>query len=175
MAAGSASGAGILVSEYLDQWLTHVRTRMRVKTWEGYEVLLRRYARPALGEVTALDVQRLYGELMSREDRPLAGGTVLNLHLLLTQSFGQAVRWGMLDKSPTMGAQPPRPRRSEPAVIDAALARRLLEAVAGTPYELPAQIALGTGMRRGEIVGLRWIGSRAGLLSRLRPALGASV
>jgi integrase len=161
MPSGNASAPGILVSSYFDQWLGHVRTRVRRKTWEGYEVLLRRYARTALGEmalgaVTPLDIQRLYGELMSREERPLAGGTVLNLHLVLTQCFGQAVRWGMLDRSPTMGAQPPRPRRSEPAVIDAALARRLLEAVAGTPYELPAQIALGTGMRRGEIVGLRW-------------------
>lgn len=160
MATETPSSAGILVSDYFDQWLAHVWTRVRRKTWEGYEALLSHHARPALGEmslgeVTPLDVQRLYGELMARQ-KPLSGGTVLNLHLVLTQCFGQAVRWGMLDRSPTMGAQPPRPRRSEPAVIDAPLARRLLEAVAGTPYALPAQIALGTGMRRGEIVGLRW-------------------
>jgi integrase len=160
MASGNSSATGILVSAYFDQWLAHIRTRVRVKTWEGYEVLLRRYARPALGElglaeVTPLHVQHLYGELMTRE-RPLSGGTVLNLHLVLTQSFGQAIRWDLLDRSPTAGAQPPRPRRAEPAVIDAALAHRLVAAVAGTPYALAASIALGTGMRRGEILALRW-------------------
>jgi integrase len=167
MAAGSASATGILVSEYFDQWLDHIRTRVRVKTWEGYEVLLRRYARPVLGSldltsVTPLQVQGLYGQLMSGT-RPLSGGTVLNLHLVLTQSFGQAVRWNLLDRSPTAGAQPPRPRRAEAAVIDALLAHRLLDAVAGTPYALPASIALGTGMRRGEILALRWADLEADL------------
>jgi len=44
MASGTSSATGILVTEYFDQWLAHVRTRVRVTTWEGYEVLLRRYA-----------------------------------------------------------------------------------------------------------------------------------
>jgi integrase len=41
-------------------------------------------------------------------------------------------------------------------VVDAALAHRILAAVSGTPMELPAALALGTGMRRGEILALRW-------------------
>ena len=156
----ASAASGLLVSGYFDQWLTHMRTRVRIKTWEGYEAHLRLHATPALGalsldEVTPLHVQRLYGALMVG-DRPLSGGTVLNLHLVLTQAFGQAVRWDMIVRSPTAGAQPPRPRRSEPVVVDASMAHRLLEAVAGTPYALPAAIALGTGMRRGEILALRW-------------------
>jgi integrase len=161
MAAESPSTAAVLlVSEYFDRWLAHIRTRVRIKTWEGYEAHLRLHATPALGglalaEVTPLQVQQLYGELMAGE-RPLSGGTVLNLHLVLTQAFGQAVRWDMIVRSPVAGAQPPRPRRSEPVVVDQALAHRLLEAVADTPYRLAAAIALGTGMRRGEILALRW-------------------
>lgn len=161
MAYESPSAAlDLLVAAYFDQWLAHIRTRVRIKTWEGYEALLRLHATPTLGaiplaEVKPLDVQRLYGALMERE-RPLSGGTVLNLHLVLTQSFGQAVRWDMIVRSPTAGAQPPRPRRSEPAIVDQVLAHRLLDAVAGTPYALAAAIALGTGMRRGEILALRW-------------------
>ena len=75
---------------------------------------------------------------------------------MLTQAFGQAVRWGILDRSPAAGAQPPRPRRPEPAVIDAALASKILDAARGHHLELPIAIALSTGMRRGEILGLRW-------------------
>jgi integrase len=161
MVAESPSAAGnLLVSEYFNQWLAHVKTRVRQKTWEGYEAHLRLHATPTLGvlalaEITPLHVQRLYGALMTGE-RPLSGGTVLNLHLVLTQAFGQAVRWDMILRSPTAGAQPPRPRRSEPVVVDAVLAHRLLEVVAETPYALATAIALGTGMRRGEILALRW-------------------
>jgi integrase len=162
MLAESPSAAeDLLVSDYFDQWLAHVRTRVRIKTWEGYEALLRLHVRPRLGElllgeVTPLHLQRLYGELMAGE-RPLSGGSVLNLHLVLTQAFGQAVRWDLIVRNPTAGAQPPRPRRSEPVVVDQALAHRLLEVVANTPCGLAAAIALGTGMRRGEILALRWI------------------
>jgi integrase len=75
---------------------------------------------------------------------------------VLTQAFGQAVRWGLLDRSPATGAQPPRPRRPEPTVVDADLAQRILSTVRGHQLELPVAIAIATGMRRGEILGLRW-------------------
>jgi integrase len=168
MKAEVRSTAGdIITAEFFDQWLVHMRTRVRAKTWEGYEALLRRYGAPALGslrldEVTPLHVQRIYSDLMSAE-RPLSGGTVKNLHLVLTQAFGQAVRWNLIDRNPTAGAQPPRPKRAEPVVVDAALAHRLLETVAGSALELPVAIALGTGMRRGEILALRWSDLDVGL------------
>src|SRR3990170_3237535 len=80
----------------------------------------------------------------------------MNLHLVLTQALGQAVRWGYIPSNPAAGAQPPRPRRAEAAQIDAALSERILAAARGTRFECPAAIAISTGMRRGEILGLRW-------------------
>lgn len=149
------------VEAYLGQWLSHARTRVRPRTYQGYEGLIRLYAIPAIGQIRLndlhpLDLQSLYASLMDERVPPISGGTVLNLHLVLTQAFGQAVRWGLLDRSPVAGAQPPRPRRPESAVIDAALASRILEAARGHFLELPIAIALATGMRRGEILGLRW-------------------
>jgi integrase len=88
--------------------------------------------------------------------RGLSGGTVLNLHLALTNAFGQAVRWGLLVTNPAAGAQPPRPRRPELPAVDATLARRILRATRGTAHELPAAVAIATGMRRGEILALKW-------------------
>jgi integrase len=81
---------------------------------------------------------------------------VLNLHLVLAQALGQAVRWQLLASNPAAGAQPPRPRRPPRQVVDPELLRRLLEAVAGTWLEVPAAIAAATGMRRGEILALCW-------------------
>jgi integrase len=152
--------------EYLDAWLAHARGRVRQKTWEGYENLIRIHAKPALGnyallELQPLDLQHLYSHLLDRE-HPLSGGSVLNLHLVLTQALSQAVRWGYLSANPAAGAQPPRPRRGELATLDEAATKRLLGAVAGTRLECPVAIAIATGMRRGEILALRWSDVDAG-------------
>ena len=148
------------LGEYLDDWLAHAKGRVRRKTWEGYEGLIRLYARPNLGdqpleELRPLDLQHLYSHLMERVP-PLSGGTVLNLHLVLTQALSQAVRWGYLSSNPAAGAQPPRPRRGELVSLDEAATRRLLSATSGTRLECTVAIAIATGMRRGEILGLRW-------------------
>jgi len=148
------------LGHYLQEWLAHARGRVRATTYTGYECLIRCYAVPALGEVplselSPLHVQRLYSSLLVPERR-LSAGTVLNLHLVLTQALGQAVRWGILEANPVKGAQPPRPVRPEPVVVDQALARRIVAALSGSAVELPGMLAISTGMRRGEILGLRW-------------------
>jgi len=149
----------ISVGDYLASWLDHAHTRVRAKTHQGYESLIRCYALPRIGEVplsklTALGLQRLYGDLQ-REGR-LSGGTVLNLHLVLTQALSQAVRWGLIASNPAGGVQPPRPRRAELTVVDEVIAERLLEVSRGTRFELAVAVAIATGMRRGEILALRW-------------------
>jgi integrase len=156
-----AEPGSIGTGTYLGRWLSHVRGRVRAKTYEGYEGLIRLYALPGIGPVPLSDLhplhlQSLYSFLLDEREPPLSGGTVLNLHLVLTQSLAQAVRWQILASNPASGAQPPRPRRQEFTAIDASLAQRILEAVAGTPVELPAAIAIATGMRRGEIFALHW-------------------
>src|SRR5436309_3115501 len=98
------------VEDYLSEWLSHVRGRVRITTYEGYESLVRRYAVPALGSIdlqalSPLHVQRCYSSLLGQGT--LSGGTVLNLHLVLTQALGQAVRWGLLPVNPAAHAQPP--------------------------------------------------------------------
>ncbi len=148
------------LGHYLKEWLAHARGRVRATTYAGYEYLIRCYALPALGEVplselSPLHVQRLYSSLLVPE-RHLSAGTVLNLHLVLTQALGQAVRWGILERNPVKGAQPPRPVRPEPVVVDPALARRIIAALSGSSVEAPGMLAIGTGMRRGEILALRW-------------------
>jgi integrase len=148
----------ITVADYLEQWLSHSKGRVRGKTYDGYRGLIRLYTLPvlgsvALGDLRPLDLQGLYSGCL---ERGLSGGTVLNLHLVLTQALSQAVRWGMLSANPAAGAQPPRPRRPERCVVDPALAARILAAVRSTHLELPVAVAIATGMRRGEILALRW-------------------
>jgi integrase len=163
LAAGSARNADSDVASYLQRWLAHARARVRAVTYEGYESLLRRHAVPRIGhlglaELSPLDLQNLYGELLIGSDgrAALGAGTVLNLHLVLTQAFGQAVRWQLLAANPVAGAQPPRPRRAGRLLVDPPLLEHLLDSVAATWLEAPVAVAAATGMRRGEILALRW-------------------
>ena len=151
------------MGEFLHLWLAHIRERVRATTYEGYECLLRCHVPEELralrlDALTPLRLQRTYTDLLAcdTDNRPLSAGTVLNLHLVLTQALGQAVRWQLLASSPAAGAQPPRPRRAQPASVSPALLDRLIVTATGTPLELPVAIAAATGMRRGEILGLRW-------------------
>jgi integrase len=137
-------GEEVRVAEYLRQWLAHVAGRVRPKTLGGYRGLIRLYASPGLGnirlsELKPLDVQGLYGELLGRG---LSAGTVVNLHLVLTQALGQAERWGLIPRNPVASAQPPRPRRPEPTIVDAEIADQLLSASAGTRFHVPVAVAM---------------------------------
>jgi integrase len=159
----SGSSGDLSLGEFLELWLGHVRERVRATTFEGYECLLRCHV-PAdlralqLAELTPLRLQRVYADLLAsgEERRPLSAGTVLNLHLVLTQALGQAVRWQLSASNPASGAQPPRPRRSQPVSVNPELLDRLIAVATGTALELPVAIAAATGMRRGEILGVRW-------------------
>jgi integrase len=155
--------ASLTVQDYLERWLNHSRARVRPSTHEGYQALLRCHLIPVLGELPLtrlhpLHLQDLYARLLDPggEHRPLAAGTVRNLHLALSCALNQAVRWQLLPSDPARGAQPPRPRRAQPTIADPALMHTLLEQLRGHPRELPAVFAIATGMRRGEIVALRW-------------------
>ncbi len=145
------------LEDYLAIWLEHAKVRVRLKTWERYEGMIRFHVIPALGEVALselhpIQIQHLYSALMAK----LSTGSVLNVHLVLRNALAQAVRWGYLCANPADGAQPPRPRRKELVVVDPGLAKLVLAKSSGSRYELPIAIALATGMRRGEILGLRW-------------------
>jgi integrase len=151
------------VALYLRHWLGHVRGRVRTSTYEGYRYLIEFHAIPALGEIELdklhpLDLQSLYATLLDSGTgrRALSAGSVRNLHLVLGQALKQAVSWELLNRSPALGAQPPRRRPLDYTIADPTLLQRLLDELVGHPIELPAVLAISTGMRRGELLALRW-------------------
>jgi integrase len=165
MLPAEAPGADLTTGEYLQQWLGHAKGRVRATTYEGYEALVRCHAMAALGSVPLtslhpLEVQRLYAELLEGlapgTSGALSAKTVGNLHRVLRQALGQAVRWRLVEHNAAASAEPPRARRPELAVVDRDLAGRILDAATDTMFEAPVAIAVATGMRRGEILGLRW-------------------
>jgi integrase len=144
---------------YLRQWLAHMKGRVRAVTYDGYEALVRVHAIPGLGSIPLtslhpLQIQDLYAELVS--SGRISAKTVGNLHRVLRQSLSHAQNWRLTEWNPAAAAQPPRAKRTEPRIVDLELAERILAVSIGTRWEAPVAIAIATGMRRGEILALRW-------------------
>jgi integrase len=164
------------LGQHLEQWLEHgVRHTRRPRTWQTYRERARLYVLPSLGRVrlTQLEpahLQRLYGELLARG---LAPQTVHHAHSLIRAALGQAVAWGLIPRNVATLVKAPRVERAEIPVLDAAQARQLRVAAGATRWGPLIAVALATGMRQGELLGLQWgdVDLDAGLI-RVRRQLG---
>ncbi|MEW6045890.1 MAG: tyrosine-type recombinase/integrase [Bacillota bacterium] len=149
----------LTVAEYLDMWLRDCASAsVRPTTLEGYEVMVRRHLMPELGDIllprlTPLHVQGLYRKMT---EQGLSPRTVRLAHAVLRQSLAQAVKWGFLGRNVCDAVELPRQAHKEMRVLTPEEAKRFLEAAKGERLEALWVLALTTGMRKGELLGLRW-------------------
>lgn len=182
-----ADPGALTVGAYLDEWLELQATRIEPSTWRSYRGTVRRYLQPALGD-TPLDglgvaqLDRLYVTLLHRGGRdgaPLSLRTVRYAHTVLHKALADARKVGLVARNVSDDATLPRidPRavadgRDRLQTWTAAELRALLASAAGDRLRWLWWIAAGTGMRRGELLGLPWgdVDVDAGTL-RVRQAL----
>jgi integrase len=105
-----------------------------------------------LKKLTAMDLQRYYNTKM----KTLSAQTVLHHHRLLHKAFDMALKWGLVSRNISDAVMPPRPRRYEAQVYDIDTTIKLLALFSGTRLFIPVLLACSTGLRRGEVLGLRW-------------------
>lgn len=156
----------LTVREYLDRWLNDaVRRRVGASSYERYESTVRVHLAPGLGNVllsrlSPLQIQGLYSRLLDEGSPlgagPLAARSVREVHGVLHQALAQAVRWQLLGRNPSDAVDVPSASDASPSVFSEADLAKLLRAAQGQPIYLPIILALATGMRRNEILGLRW-------------------
>ncbi len=148
----------LTVAEYLDLWLRdYVRPNLRVRTAEGYGTIIRKHVLPYLGHIRLADlsarhIQSYYASLLDR----LSAQTIKHHHTLLHRAFEIAITWELLDRNPTQRVRTPKPSPSPARTLSTDEVRRLLAHARLTPYHVPIHLALYAGLRRGEILGLRW-------------------
>jgi integrase len=153
----------LTLAEFLDRWEAWVATQVSAKTLERYKELTAHHVRPHLG---ASRIQRLktvnFAELYGKLQKPkpdgagLAPRTIGHVHRLLHRVFGHAVKWGMVTINPVAAAEPPRVQRTEITILTPDQIKSVLQALRGRRLYGVALTGLATGMRRGEIVALRW-------------------
>ena len=148
----------ITVGEYLGEWLRSVRGTVRERTWRRSEEVVRLHLVPALGRtrldgLSALQLQALY---RSKLDSGLSPRTVRMVHTTLHKALKQAVRWSLVPRNVSEAVDPPRERGTEIRPLDEGQAKSLLRSARGERFEALYVMAVTTGMRSGELLGLRW-------------------
>ena len=95
---------------------------------------------------------------LEQPDRKLSPSTVRSYHRIISSCLGKAVKWGYITTNPAINAELPKMRQQEAAYLDEADARRLLKLLQEEPIKYRAMITfdLLSGLRRGELLGLRW-------------------
>ncbi len=165
----------LTMDEYLDKWLrTVAKGRVRERTFQSYEWLLKNYVRPTIGDMRLTDlrplhIQSLYNRMASpkltgseesgtgvADGLGLSARSVRYTHSVLTSALKQAVRWNMLARNPCDVVELPRMIRREMLAFSPEEAMRFLKSAAADSHGTLFGFALATGMRPEEYLALKW-------------------
>jgi integrase len=156
--AGDVEPSQMTVGDFLERWVTDARD-IRDTTRKGYRAVIATHLAPNIGrrllrDLSPLDVERLLTEL-GPAMRPK---TLRNAHAVLRRALGHAVRTGVLTRNVASRqfVDAPKVSADEPRALTQDEVDRLLEAAHGDRIEAIVVVALGTGLRQGELLGLAW-------------------
>ncbi len=164
------------LGEYLTEWLQHKRASISPASHKAYEQMIRCHIIPELGgfrlsKLRPIDIQAFYTTLPEKRldgrGKRLSTKHVAMIHGVLHTALAQAVKLELIYRNPADAVEPPRFASPEVASATEEEITRLLVSIDQSPYRMPILIALATGMRVGEVVGLRWedYHEQAGLLT----------
>jgi len=148
----------LTLAEFAAQWLEAVEPSLRPSTFRRYADMLRVHILPQLGtrqlaKLTPADLQRFYANRLAYG---LSATSVHHLHVMLHRVLKQAERWGMVSRN--VGSMVDAPRRTFPEITTWNLEQVNRFFAVSDRHDLAAlwRLALLTGMRRGELLGLKW-------------------
>jgi len=147
----------VTFGEQLRAWHEeHARHHVTARTHESYGYLISRHIDPGIGshKLDKLRPAHLQAYYAKRLDSGAAASSVRKEANIIHSALRHAVRMGQLATSPADVVVPPRPKRTEMHYLTEAAG--MLRAAEGTILYMPLLLALGTGMRRSELLGLRW-------------------
>jgi integrase len=147
------------VEEFLGRWLEDsVKPSVRPLTYEQYRQHVKLYLAPLLGrhQLAKLAPQHVRAFIKRKLADGLSPRTVQLSLVILRRALGQAVKDGLVGRNVAKLADPPRWKRPEIKPWEPAEAARFLDAIRTERLEAAYLLALSLGLRRGEVLGLRW-------------------
>ncbi len=149
----------LTVAEYLNKWLKGpARKNVRSSTYARYEQLSRKHLIPALGrmKLKKLSAIHLEGLYEAKLEEGLAPRTVNYIHVTMSKALRYAVGKDLIRQNVASLAEAPQPKSPEMRTLNRKQVGDFLEAARGDRLEALYVLALATGMRRSELLGLKW-------------------
>ncbi len=163
--------SNMTLGEWLDKWLNdYMSMTIRESTMSSYQGMVKNYIKPVLGEkrisdITTADVQKMYNYLRKHgrmevhweKGKELSDSSVRGIHMMLHQAMDAAVRERLIVKNPTEGTVIPKKNYAPKQILSEEQLETFLAEVQKDPWWRDFfYTELTTGMRRGEICGLKW-------------------
>lgn len=146
-----------LVKDFLKLWLDTYAINLSPTTYNGYKMIINNHLIPAFGnkelqKLQPLHIQRYYNE----KRKTLKGKTLLQHHRVLRKALNYAWKMQLISRNPADMVDAPKIQKYKATVLEPPQVKELLNAVEGTNFEIPVNLALSLGLRLGEVLGLRW-------------------
>jgi len=154
------------VGDYLREWLAAVELQLRPSTFTSYKSLVERQIVPRIGSVplqklTAPQLNAMYAAMLKKGRLTGKGGalsprTVRYCHTVIRKALRDAVGWGLLGRNVADSAQPPKKSTTSKPTWSTEQLRAFLDGVADDRLFAAYLLLATTGLRRGEVLGLKW-------------------
>jgi integrase len=154
--ADEVKPSNITVGTVLADYLQSAKTNLKPRTVQRYQAIIENHLKPALGRVklhtlTAIEIENVYAHKL---DEGLSASTVQVIHAVLSAAIKRAVRLQLVQTNVCRDVQRPKIQRDEVEVFDPSEVAAILSAAKHHRLEAFWVLAMTTGMRHGEIVGL---------------------
>ena len=153
-------------ADFLDDWIQSHSQNLKDTTVSQYRQHIRNHIKPGLGKlkisnIEPLHLQRFYQQKLTsgRKDGREGGlskRTVEYLHSIINKALDYAVKWQIIKKNPAKVVDPPRPEHKEMSYWDSDEVEKFLDHIKSDRLYSLYHLALTTGMRQGELLGLQW-------------------
>lgn len=148
----------IYFKDYLVDWFKIKRNSVGIQTAEVYDGYIQNRIIPPLGHIqlSKLTPMLLQGYVNDLKEGGLASGTIKKLYTIVKGSLDHAVKMGLLVSNPITKVQIPKDEKKEMTVWNVDEVKVFLKNASNNRLYIAFHLAVTTGMRRGEILGLRW-------------------
>lgn len=157
--ANTKAGDDVLFADFMEQWLEIVKSTVSIPTYSSYVNAVKSIIAPyfrkkkiLLRDLQAHDIQMFYQEQLQR----VKASSVIHYHANIHKALKYAVKNDMIPSNPADKVERPKQDKFYGNFYDRDELNKLFEAVAGTKLELPVLLGAFYGLRRSEIVGLKW-------------------
>ncbi|NLN70318.1 MAG: site-specific integrase [Chloroflexi bacterium] len=152
------AGPKLTLSEYFDEWLVAREGSIKPKTLFQYRQIINKHINPVLGKIKINELQP--AEIQALYNQKVESGTGIRtvglIHSVLHCALNHALRLGIIYRNPSDAVYKPKAPKREMNILDESQVRALLIAARGKRHEALYKVAITTGMRKGELIGLKW-------------------